>query len=54
MRLLVNALTNKQVGQRLGGNNYTVRDYISSTLKKLNVANRVELAIIAAGMKVEL
>lgn len=53
MRLLVNGLTNKQIGQLLGISNYTVRDHISSTFKKLNVTNRVELAVIAAEMKDE-
>jgi len=53
MRLLVNGLTNKQIGQLLGISNYTVRDHISSTFKKLNVTSRVELAVIAAEMKDE-
>ncbi|MNF53408.1 Transcriptional regulatory protein DevR (DosR) [compost metagenome] len=53
MRLLVSGLTNKQIGQQLGISNYTVRDHISSTFKKLNVTNRVELAVIAAEMKNE-
>ncbi|WP_223464591.1 response regulator transcription factor [Pseudomonas sp. GL-RE-26] len=53
MRLLVNGLTNKQIGQLLGISNYTVRDHISSAFKKLNVTSRVELAVIAAEMKDE-
>jgi DNA-binding NarL/FixJ family response regulator len=53
MRLLVNGLTNKQIGQHLGISNYTVRDHISSTFKKFNVTSRVELAIIAAEMEDE-
>jgi DNA-binding NarL/FixJ family response regulator len=53
MRLLVNGLTNKQIGQQLGVSNYTVRDHMSSTFKKSNIASRVELAVIAAEMKDE-
>ena len=53
MRLLVNGLTNKQIGQQLGVSNYTVRDHISSAFKKFNIASRVELALIAAEMKDE-
>lgn len=43
MTLLVQGLTNKQIGKIIGISNHTVRDHLSSLLKKYKVANRVEL-----------
>ncbi|MFK0312183.1 response regulator transcription factor [Pseudomonas sp. NPDC090233] len=46
IRLLGQGMTNKQIGLQLGISHYTVRDHISSMLKKLNMNSRVELAIL--------
>ncbi|WP_096374509.1 response regulator transcription factor [Pseudomonas chlororaphis] len=51
--LLANGWSNKQIGQQLGISNYTVRDHVSSMIRKLNVASRVELAVLAVAMKDE-
>ncbi|CAI8802670.1 LuxR C-terminal-related transcriptional regulator [Pseudomonas sp. IT-P4] len=51
MRLLINGLTSKQIGQQLGCSNYIARDPISSTFKKLNVTSRVELTVIVIEME---
>lgn len=47
MRLLAEGLTNKQIAQKLGISNYTVRDHLSSVFEKTDVKNRVELAVLA-------
>ncbi|WP_407313570.1 response regulator transcription factor [Pseudomonas sp. nanlin1] len=54
MNLLVSGLTNKQIGQRLGISNHTVRDHISTICGKLNAANRVELAAIVAKIEAQM
>ncbi|WP_277588990.1 response regulator transcription factor [Pseudomonas chlororaphis] len=51
--LLANGWSNKQIGQQLGISNHTVRDHVSSMIRKLNVASRVELAVLAVAMKGE-
>lgn len=46
--LLGQGMTNKQIGIRLGISQYTVRDHVSSLLRKMEVSSRVELAIASA------
>lgn len=43
MALLVQGLTNKRIGKVIGLSDHTVRDHVSSLLKKHNATNRVEL-----------
>lgn len=43
---LSRGLTNKEIGQQLGISQHTVRDHLSSVFKKLNIGNRIELAIL--------
>jgi two-component system, NarL family, response regulator DevR len=47
-RLAAQGKTNKEIGARLNLSEITVRNYLSSVLGKLNLANRVELAAYAA------
>lgn len=49
--LLAQGLTNKRIGKELGISNHTVRDHISSMLKKTKTTNRVELALFQSGMR---
>ncbi|QOQ78152.1 response regulator transcription factor [Pseudomonas poae] len=49
--LLIHGLTNKQIGRELGISNHTVRDHISSMLRKTNTTSRVELAVVMSGIK---
>ncbi|MFJ2680136.1 LuxR C-terminal-related transcriptional regulator [Pseudomonas sivasensis] len=44
-KLLVQGLTNKEIGKKLKISEYTARDHISSILKKTKTSNRVELAV---------
>lgn len=46
MTLLVQGLTNKNIGKAIGISDHTVRDHISSLFKKYKVANRVELVAV--------
>lgn len=48
MNLLAEGKSNKQIGLDLGISHNTVRDHVSSLLKKLNVKSRTELAILLA------
>lgn len=43
MNLLVQGMTNKKIGKAFGISDHTVRDHVSSLLKKHNAMNRVEL-----------
>lgn len=43
MGLLVRGLSNKKIGKLIGLSDHTVRDHVSSLLKKYNSMNRVEL-----------
>ena len=52
IRLLVKGLTNKQIGRKLDISDHTVRDHISSMLKKTKTASRVELAVRAIELNV--
>ena len=45
--LLGDGLSNGQIGQRLYLSSSTVKDYVSVILGKLNVANRVQAAVLA-------
>ncbi|WPN22354.1 MULTISPECIES: response regulator transcription factor [Pseudomonas fluorescens group] len=45
LNFLVQGLTNKEIGRELGISDHTVRDHISSMLKKTNTSSRVELAV---------
>lgn len=49
--LLIYGLTNKEIGRQLGISDHTVRDHISSILKKTNTTSRVELAVLSSTMK---
>lgn len=49
---LSNGLTNKEIGQKLGISQHTVRDHLSSVFKKLNIHSRLELAILINASKV--
>ncbi|WP_258189733.1 response regulator transcription factor [Pseudomonas simiae] len=51
LSFLVLGLTNKEIGRELGISDHTVRDHISSMLKKTNTTNRVELAVKISTMK---
>ncbi|MGH8451168.1 response regulator transcription factor [Pseudomonas sp.] len=51
LNFLVQGLTNKEIGRELGISDHTVRDHISSMLKKTNTASRVELAVKTSTMK---
>ncbi|WP_338477674.1 LuxR C-terminal-related transcriptional regulator [Pseudomonas trivialis] len=51
IELLAQGLTNKQIGKELGISNHTVRDHISSMLKKTKTTNRVELAVFRGKMR---
>lgn len=43
MGLLVLGFSNKKIGRAIGVSDHTVRDHISSLLKKYSSENRVEL-----------
>jgi DNA-binding NarL/FixJ family response regulator len=43
MGLLVLGLSNKKIGKAIGLSDHTVRDHVSSLLKKYDSMNRVEL-----------
>ncbi|EPJ89843.1 MULTISPECIES: LuxR C-terminal-related transcriptional regulator [Pseudomonas] len=43
LSLLLQGLTNKQIGRHLRISWFTARDHVSSLLKKNNVRNRLEL-----------
>lgn len=43
MGLLVLGLSNKEIGKAIGLSDHTVRDHVSSLLKKYDSMNRVEL-----------
>ncbi|HAA40281.1 MAG TPA: hypothetical protein DCE36_09390 [Pseudomonas sp.] len=47
---LVQGLSNKEIGRELSISNHTVRDHISSIMRKTNTTNRVELAILTSTM----
>ena len=51
LSLLIYGLTNKEIGRQLGISDHTVRDHISSILKKTNMTSRVELAVLSSTMK---
>ncbi|WP_257627034.1 response regulator transcription factor [Pseudomonas sp. Xaverov 259] len=44
--LLIRGLTNKEIGRALGISNHTVRDHISTMMRKTNTVSRVELAVL--------
>jgi two-component system, NarL family, nitrate/nitrite response regulator NarL len=46
--LLANGLSNQQIGLRLGLSESTIKYYVGEILTKLQVANRVEAAVLAA------
>ncbi|MEX5628889.1 response regulator transcription factor [Pseudomonas marginalis] len=48
---LVQGLSNKEIGRELSISDHTVRDHISSIMRKTNTTNRVELAILTSTMK---
>lgn len=43
LHLVLQGLTNKAIGQRLGISDYTARDHVSSLLRKSEVQNRAQL-----------
>ena len=47
LELLVNGLTNKEIGQAFGISRYTVRNHINSITQKLDVTDRTEAASVA-------
>ncbi|MEW5712553.1 LuxR C-terminal-related transcriptional regulator [Pseudomonas sp. SB113] len=47
---LVQGLSNKEIGRELSISDHTVRDHISSIMRKTNTTNRVELAILTSTM----
>lgn len=47
VRLVADGLTNKEIGERLNIGTNTVRSHISNVLRKLNLSNRTQLAILA-------
>jgi DNA-binding NarL/FixJ family response regulator len=51
LEFLVQGLSNKEIGRELSISNHTVRDHISSIMRKTNTTNRVELAILTSAMK---
>jgi DNA-binding NarL/FixJ family response regulator len=47
LQLVAEGLSNREIGERLGIREKTVKYHMSSILKKLNVRNRVEAALLA-------
>jgi DNA-binding CsgD family transcriptional regulator len=50
--LVIDGLTNRQIGIRCGHRENTVKVYLHRVYGKLNLANRVELAMFVAGLLV--
>ena len=50
LQLLAQGLSNREIGQRLGITERTVKFHLSNTFTKLNVRNRVEASIVARRM----
>lgn len=50
LQLLAQGLSNREIGQRLGITERTVKFHLSNTFAKLNVRNRVEASIVARRM----
>ena len=48
LMLILRGLSNRLIGDELGLTEKTVKGYVTSTMEKLNVRNRVEAAMIAA------
>ncbi|WEX15913.1 LuxR C-terminal-related transcriptional regulator [Pseudomonas sp. G11] len=48
---LVQGLSNKEIARELSISDHTVRDHISSIMRKTNTANRVELAVLINTLK---
>jgi len=48
MHWLSHGLTNKEIAQKLNISDHTVRDHVSSMLKKKKVKNRVALTTLTA------
>jgi DNA-binding NarL/FixJ family response regulator len=44
--LIAQGLTNREIAQRLGISVFTVRNHVSSLLKKLRVTNRAQVACL--------
>jgi two-component system, NarL family, nitrate/nitrite response regulator NarL len=47
LRLIAEGLTNREIGERMGVTEKTIKFHVGNILKKLNVKNRVEAALIA-------
>jgi DNA-binding NarL/FixJ family response regulator len=47
LRLILSGLTNREIAERLEVTEKTVKFHVGNILKKLNVRNRVEAALIA-------
>ena len=47
LKLLVKGMSNKQIGKELNRSPFTVRHHVSQLIKKLEAANRAEVAAIA-------
>lgn len=48
MTLLAEGLTNRQIAQRLGLREQTVKNHVTRTMEKLGVNNRLEVGLLAA------
>jgi len=48
LMLILRGLSNRLIGDELGLTEKTVKGYVTSTMEKLNVRNRVEAAMVAA------
>ncbi|WP_438300408.1 helix-turn-helix domain-containing protein [Pseudomonas sp. NMS19W] len=46
LHLLLAGKTNKQIAQHLSISDYTVRDHVSSLLRKCGVSTRMELVVL--------
>lgn len=51
LHLLMQGKSNKQIAQQLEISNYTVRDHVSSLLRKSGARTRTELTAMQAGQK---